>query len=188
MKKLLFVMAAAICLVACKQSPKKSSGNLDKEIDELVKKSPGLNAGTGTFSIQAAEGWNKTDTTIGGLQAVLLQSKQENEKDIFLENINVVTEKATGYDLDKYYEANLATISTQMPGYQKISSENVTVNGQEAKHLVYSHNYTGVFADVETYFFVKNGIGYVITCSTEKGRLNKWKPEFDKMVNTFAIN
>lgn len=188
MKKLLLVIAAGTFLTACKQNPKKASGDLDKDINEMVKKSPGLNAGTGTFTIQAPEGWTKVDTSMGGLQAVLLKSDIEGATDIFMENINVVTEKATGYDLDKYYDANLSTISTQMPGYTKISSANVTINGQEARHLAYSHNYTGTPIDVETYFFVKDGIGYVITCSTEKGKLDKWKPAFDKVVNTFSIN
>lgn len=188
MKKLLFVLAAGACLSACQQNSKKPSDNLDKEVKDLVKKSPGLNAGTGTYSIQATEGWTKTDTSLGGLQATLLKSELEGNSDIFMENINVVTEKATGYDLDKYYEANLSTLSTQMPGYTKISSGNVIINGQEARRLAYSHNYTGTATEVETYFFVKDGIGYVITCSAQQGKLTKWKPEFDKVVNTFSIN
>jgi hypothetical protein len=184
MKKLLFVLAATISLTACKQNTKKSSGSLDKDVKDLVKKAPGLNAGTGTFTIAAIEGWTKTDTSLAGLQATLLKSALEGDGDVFMENINVVTEKAAGYDLDKYFEANVSTLSTQMPGYSKISSGNQIINGQECRRLAYSHSYTGT----ETYFFVKDGIGYIITCSTEKGKLEKWKPSFDKVVNTFTIN
>jgi hypothetical protein len=188
MKKYLCILAVAALMVACKQQPKKISGDSDNDMKELVDKYKGLNAGTGTFSIEAPTGWTKADTSISGLQAVFLTSEQESSSDGFLENINVVTEKATGYTTGQYFEGNLKAMSTQMPGFEKISSGDAEINGLPAKTLVYSHSYTGKPVDVGCYFFVKNDIGYVVTCTAEKGDYNKWKPKFDVVVNTFKVN
>ncbi len=187
-KQYIHFLLCAVLLTACKAQNKKTSTTLDKDIKEFVKSVPGVNAGTGTFSIEATDGWTKVDTSINGLQIVLLKSEMEGSDDVFMENINVVTEKADGMDADEYFKANLASLSNGMPGYQKLSSDNVTINGLEARHLTYTHTYTGSPAEVEAYFFAKGGLGYVITCSTEKGKLPKWKSSFDKVVNTFKIN
>jgi hypothetical protein len=189
MKKIsLVILAAVIVLFACKPKTKKMSNDIDSDIKSYVENNPGLNAGKGTFSIQAAQGWTKVDTTISGLQIVLLKSEVEGPNDIFMENINVVTEQTKGMDLDEYFKANLASLNNGMPGYEKISSDVVTVNGREARHLIYTHTYTGNPTDVEAYFFTTKDMGYVITCSADKGKLAKWKPDFDKVVNTFTIN
>ena len=88
-KQLTFFVLTAVLIIACKQQNKKTSSNVDKDIKDYVKQTPGINAGAGTFSIQAIEGWTKVDTAIGGLQIVLLKSGLENADDIFMENINV---------------------------------------------------------------------------------------------------
>lgn len=188
MKKILLIIIAAVCLTACQQKSKKTSGDLDKDIKEMAGRNPGINAGSGSFDIDAIEGWTKTDTTISGVRAVFLKAPIEGSSDIFMENINVVTEQAKDYSLDKYFDANVTMIKNQMPGFVKINSGNVTVNGLEGSYIAYSHEYFNTPTDVESYFFVKNDIGYVITCSAQKGRLAKWKPSFEKMVNTFTIN
>ncbi len=186
--KLAIFTLSVILLSACKQQAKKLSNNMDRDIKEYVKNNPGINGGIGTFSIQPAEGWTKTDTAISGLQIVLLKSPLEGDDDIFMENINVVTEKADGMNVDEYFKANLASLNDGMPGYQKISSDEVTINGRDARHLIYTHTYTGTPVDVEAYFFSAKDKGYVITCSAQKGKLSKWKPSFDKVVNSFKIN
>lgn len=188
MKKYFCILALSSLIVGCKQQPKKITGDSDKDMKELADKYKGLNAGTGTFSIEAADGWTKADTSINGLQAVFLTSQQESSSDDFLENINVVTEKATGYTTEKYFEANLNAMSTQMPGFEKISSGDAEINGLPAKTLVYSHSYSGKPVDAGCYFFVKNDIGYVVTCTAKKGEYNKWKPKFDVVVNSFKVN
>lgn len=187
MKKILLIIATGICFSACQQKSKKTSGNFEKDIKELAAKNPGINAGDGSFTIDAAEGWTRQDTVISGVRLVFLKAPVEGSSDIFMENINVVTEQAKGYSLDNYFEANVTRIKEQMPGFVKINSGNVTVNGVEGQYIAYSHEYFNTPTDVESYFFVKNDIGYVITCSAQKGRLAKWKASFDKMVNTFSI-
>lgn len=186
MKQLFILFAATALFTACKQQAKKANGS-DEEMKELVKKYKGLNAGTGSFTIDAISGWTKQDTAVNGLQTVFIASEAEGADDTFLENINVVTEAAKGYSTEKYFEANLKAMSTQMPGFEKINSGETVINGLPAKTLLYSHSYTGQPVDAGCYFFVKNDIGYVITCTTLKGGYNKWKPRFDSIVNTFSV-
>ncbi len=187
-KNICLLLTSFILLNACTQKNKKATNNLDRDIKELVGNNPNINIGSGTFNIQATKGWTKIDTTISGMQIVLLKSEQEESSDTFMENINVVTEKTNNLSLDEYYNANVTTLTGGMLGFVITTSNKITINGLNAYHLAYSHTSTGIPLDVEAYFLVSNGIGYVITCSTEKGKLNKWKASFDEVVNTFVIN
>ncbi len=188
MKKHFIVVLAVFFVTACKQPAKKLSDNVDKDIKEMVESTPGINAGTGTFSIEAIEGWTKVDTSINGLKIVLVKSASEGAGDIFMENINVVSEKSGDMKLDDYFKANLASLNNGMPGYEKVSDNEVTINGLDARYLRYNHTYTGSSSEAEAYFLVNDGAGYVITCSAEKGKMAKFKPSFDKVINTFKFN
>jgi hypothetical protein len=188
MHKFLFLAVATSLIISCKSPTKKTRSNAEADIKEMVKNYPGLNAGTGTFSITESEGWTKRDTTFSGLQAVFITSASEGNDDTFLENINIVTEKAQGYSTEKYFEANLETMIAQMPGFKKINSGEAELNGLATKTLLYQHNYSGVPAEVSCNFVVVNNVGYVINCTTLKGGMQKWKPKFDEMVGTFKVN
>lgn len=187
-KNICLLFSVFILLNACKPKNKKATNNVDRDIKELIGNNPNMNKGTGTFNIQATKSWTKVDTTVSGMQIVLLKSEQEGINDIFMENINVVTEKTKNLSVDEYYKLSVNTLTEGMPGFVKTTSNKMTINGLDAYHLVYSHTYTGSPLDAEAYFLVSNGIGYVITCSTEKGKLSKWKTSFDEVVNTFVIN
>jgi hypothetical protein len=187
-KNICILLCSFVLLSGCSSKNKKTTNNVDRDIKELIGNNPNMNKGTGTFNIQATKGWTKVDTTISGMQIVLLKSEQEGSNDTFMENINVVTEKTKDITVDEYYKLSVNTLTEGMSGFVKTTSNKMTINGLDTYHLVYSHTYTGLPLDAEAYFLVHNGIGYVITCSTEKGKLQKWKTSFDEVVNTFVVN
>ena len=188
MKKTLLAVSVIIMSIACQQKAKKSSTDVDKEIKEIVNKTPGINAGSDTYTIEAPDGWGKVDTNFSGMRTTILRSKQEGSNDNFIENITVVTQKVNDFDAEKYFNANVAEMKAQMPGFEKQTDKAVDINGVKGYNMVYSHSYTGTPIDVDAYFLVKNDIGYVITCSAAKGKLNQWKPAFEGIVNTFVIH
>lgn len=188
MKQLVMVAAVVLVATACQQKSKKDTAAIEKDLKEIVENTPGINAGTGTYSIEAINGWQKTDTVFGGMRTTLIRSRQEDASDNFLENITIATEKVGSGGVEKYFDDNITGMKAQLPGFNKIKDDEITINNERAHHMVYTHSYTGTPIDVEAYFFVKNGIGYVVSCSVEKGKLAQWKPSLDKMVNTFVIN
>jgi hypothetical protein len=186
MKKYIHTIFAitTFLILSCNSQPKK----LDIDLKEIVKNNPGINEGSGTFNINALDGWSKTDTSVSGVRFVILKSAVESSKDKFAENVNVVTEKLNGMNLEEYFNANLKSLQNGMPGFQNKSNQDLTINGLNSKQLNYSGNVSGYPIDVQVYFFVKNNVGYVITCSAEEGKMDKWASRFKEIVNSFTIN
>lgn len=188
MKKTILALSIIFASIACEQKAKKSTADINKDIKQMVDKTPGINAGSGSFSIEAIDGWEKLDTTFAGMETTILRSQPEGNNDNFIENITVVTQEANGYDAKQYFDENINQMQAQMPGFEKGENNEVNINGLKGYHIIYAHSYTGTPMDADAYFFVKNNIGYVVTGTTPKGKLNQWKPTFEKMINTFKVN
>jgi hypothetical protein len=158
----------------------------DKKQDAL--EYPGLNAGTGTYSITAPEGWEKQDTTISGTKLTSITSPLENPFDDFSENVNVVTEDTKSLDLEAYTNANKSNLKTQLQESEIIDMFKTMIDGYPANAIVYSFKYGKYDLKNTAYLLTSNGIGYVITCSAIKNKFDKFQPEFQTCVNSFSIN
>jgi hypothetical protein len=188
MKKIIpAILFACIAFYGCNSNQKKDKSDLS-DIKKVVEDHPGLNAGTGTYSITAPEGWTKKDTVMSGLSLTAITSPIEGSNDNFMENINVVTEKAKGYDLDAYTEANQKNMVIQTSGFETLDKGETTIGGMPAKWILYNCSYSGYSLKNTVYFIVKNGIGYVITCTSTKAKFDKYQTEFKSCVNSFTIN
>lgn len=193
MKKLIapiLVAFACFAFSACNNSTKK-----DKEatttlpdIKKVVDEHPGVNAGSGTFSITAPDGWSKKDTIISGAKLTTISSPDDGNGDKFKENVNVVTESAKGYDLKAYVTSNRTSMSGQIASIQFLSDIEGTVGSEPAEVLLYSFNYSGYDLKNTAYFIVKNDIGYVITCTALKTTFDRFQKDFKTIVDSFKIN
>jgi hypothetical protein len=176
----LFILSACINENTKKKSP-------DELLKDGVKNSPGVNAGAGTYSINAPGGWTKTDTSINGLQATLLISPPEDSSDDFHENVNVVTENTNDMDIEEYFEKNLNGMKSQLQDFENEGIDETQINGAKVKSIRYSVHYSGNVLSLKTFFWVRNKTGYVITCTAREGEFSKWEPAFNEAVNSFHI-
>jgi hypothetical protein len=142
--------------------------------------------GTGRFSIEAPEGWTKSDTFLMGNEFTFLKSPEEKNDD-FLENINVVKENVGSAGLDEYYDKSLSMMKKGLTGFEEGESGNKTINGIEFKNLKYTHNYNGMLLDVDLYLAIHNRVGFVITCTAKKGKLSQYQPAFDQALRSFSF-
>ena len=177
----------ALTSVSCKNDKKKEK-DMEKKIEDLAKNSPNVNAGTGTFSIEAPAGWTKTDTTMMGFQTVMMMSEQEGPGDNFRENINVVTEKTGSTSFSNYMDMTEKNIAKMLTNYKEKDIRDITVDGVPAKEIQYSHTMQGYNFDVNAVILIKNGIAYVITASVEEGKMRKWQSDIDKTIASFHVN
>lgn len=172
--------------IGCKS---KSNKNPDvADLKEMKKQYPGINAGSGTYSISGPEGWDKSDTTISDIKVTTLISPEEGSNDIFRENVNVVTENAKDLDLAEYEKANRHTMKRQMPAMEIIRDGETVIGNTPARWITYSFNYSGYPLRNTVYFLVKNHIGYTITCSALNNEFDKYQASFKACVNSFTIN
>jgi hypothetical protein len=174
---------------ACKNNPKKEKDIFsDSGMKKLADQSPGLNAGKGTYTISAPEGWTKTDSSMSGAIFTSILSPLEDDADNFRENVNVTTEAAKDYDAKSYSAANLSAMKTQLDEFKLISESETTVGEYPAVAYVYSFKYENYVLKNTAYFVVKNDVGYVITCSSIFNKFDKFQPEFKTCVNSFSVN
>ena len=191
---LLLILSAGILFTACKDSKKDKDIKTETGKDEmpdmkkLVDDHPGLNAGTGTFSISAPEGWTQKDTSISGAKLTTISSPSDGSMDKFRENVNVTTENAHGYDLSAYVDANRSTMEKQISSINFVDQGDAKIGDQPAKWIVYGFNYSGYDLKNTAYFVVKNDIGYVITCTALKSTFDRFQTGFKTCVNSFKVN
>ncbi len=175
-------------LPACKDSKTKEKGRFPDEIrKEESDKKPGSESGNSQFSITAPEGWTKKDTFMMGQQITFLISPQEDPSDDFKENVNVVTEKTGSININDYLDKSITTLKNVLNNFVQGNISNLSINGLEFKKMQYSHVYGGVPIDVDVYFTVKEGMGYVITGSAKGGTISKWEPRFEEAVQSFKV-
>ncbi|MBW8687786.1 hypothetical protein [Chitinophaga rhizophila] len=178
----LLVVAGALFLGACKNG--NNTPKTSKELLEQAQKT--MNTGAGKFSINAPEGWRKTDTTLGGIKLTFLLAPAET--DGFRSNINVVTETVGKVSFDEYHNATLATMGKYMSNFQLIGSGEKVIDGQPGKWFKYSADQTGGKDVVAlNHTVVKDGIAYIITGVTKVQDEAKITPLIEQSVASFKI-
>jgi hypothetical protein len=147
----------------------------------------GEDAGTGSYSITAPQGWTKTDTILMGRSFTILKSPTDST-DTFMENMNVVSEKVGDIDQDKYVDKNIADLQKQLTSLEMEKTTERTINGNKFSFLKFSHVYNSRPMQGECYITIKKGVAYVITCSTDGGEMSKWEPSFEEAIKTFKAD
>jgi hypothetical protein len=136
------------------------------------------------FSIVPPVGWEKKEGMMG--TAVAFLEARQGDSDDFRENVNIYVENLPArMDLAGYAKASDANVEKLLTGYERIQSGAVKLNGQDARRTVYKHK-MGVF-DLQalSYLLVKDGRGYVITCSAKADAYKDHEPIFERACQTF---
>ncbi len=66
-------------------------------------------------------------------------------------------------------------------------SGDIVVNGVKGKYTTSSFTYQGTPIATKSYFFIKNGLAYVLTGSCLPSQKDTYRPTFDAIVQTFKI-
>lgn len=137
------------------------------------------------FSIDAPEGWTKSDTMINAQQIIFLTSPLDDASDNFRENVNVVTENTQGMRMDEYIETSLQVLRSGLSDFNEGKISERSINGIEFKTLHYSHNYSGYPIEADVWFTIKDNKAWLITCSAKQGEFDEWAPAFETAVRSF---
>ena len=122
-----------------------------------------------------------------GMTVVFLEPRSD-PSDTFRENVNVVVEKLpTGINLDRYVKVSNENMLKLMTDYSEASSERVKLDENDAQRIVYQHR-MGVFnLKCLLYLVVRNGRGYVLTCTARDNEYENHEATFEKTCKTFKI-
>jgi len=185
------LISAAVCLLsitACNNATKSPKELSSEEVLELAGKSPGMNAGRGTFSVTAPAGWTKTDTVMSRIEYTFMMAPPGDDS-TFRANVNIVTQELKpGFTLDKVMESTQKEMENFFVDYKKTDNGERTVTGVKAKWMKcqYAHRETGTLLNGEVTILVKNNIAYAITLTTLANDLVKYEPALEEILSSFT--
>jgi len=138
------------------------------------------------FSLKFPDGWEAKEGLIG--TTVMGFSPMENASDSFRENVNVVVEELPQpMSLESYTSLNLGNMQKLLTDFQILDRGQTTINETDAKWFVYSQRTGSIRSKILQYFMVKDKRGYVVTGGAAPDTFSQYRPEFEKIAQTFRF-
>jgi hypothetical protein len=157
----------------------------DSELLRKADSTPGINEGAGNFDIRTPTGWQRTDTLMGNIKAVLLSTPSPSIR--FRTNINVVSESMHGLTLDQYEQLTINNMAKYIQHFALIGQGERAIGDLHARWLHYSQSPDGLDLENICYIIPDKGVAYIITCSALKGHLLQNHTAFEQTITSFRI-
>ncbi|MGE0587166.1 MAG: hypothetical protein AB7O48_01225 [Cyclobacteriaceae bacterium] len=138
------------------------------------------------YSIQYPSDWQLNKSPQMGMSFAIL-SKLTSEKDQFRENVNLLIQDLSGYDLDldKYVEISENQIKTMITDGNLILSDRLKKDGKEFQKAMYTGK-QGIFKLMfEQFYWVIGSKAYVLTLTCEENQFDVYKNTGEKILESF---
>lgn len=138
------------------------------------------------YSIQYPSNWELNQSGQMNTSFVLF-SPLESDNDKFKENVNLLIQDLTGYniDLNKYTEISEGQIKTMVTNSSLIESKRIK-NGKDEFHKIIYSGDQGIFhLQFEQYYWVVNDKAFILTFTSEKDKFENFKEIGEKILNSF---
>ncbi len=177
MKKivLIVVVVFASAMVACK------GGEKNKNTDWETLEQSGC-------TIQYPDSLEVNTTGVIGASFILFFN-QTSPEDAFRENINLMIQDLSGYDIsfDDYVGISESQVATMITDSNLIESSRLEKDGAEYHKMVYTGK-QGVFdLKFEQYFTIRNKKVYVLTFTAETDQFDSYKNVAEKILDSFKL-
>ena len=140
------------------------------------------------FLIQYPSNWELNNSGQMGTTFIVF-SPLENEKDQFKENVNLIIQDVSAYniDLDQYTEISEGQIKKMVTNSSLISSERIKTTKKEYHKLLYTGDQGVLHLKFEQYYWLINDKAYVLTFTTEQAKYIDFVMVGEKILNSFKI-
>lgn len=110
-----------------------------------------------------------------------------NESDKIKENIGIMKKTLSkAYTLDEYYALNKEALSGQA-GYTEVENTTITVNGLDAKKVIFKSAMNDTKLQFEQIFIIKDGFVYIITYTATEATFGEYVQDLNDMIASFEI-
>jgi len=123
------------------------------------------------------------------LNVIFFLSPQENEKDLFQENVNLILQDLSqqSMSLEQYTELTKKQVTDNLGASAIISLKNITIAGQKGKEFVYNMNYEGKHLKLKQYWFIKENIAYLFSYTAQPEQYAKYENIATEMIQSFKF-
>ena len=177
----LLLFTQLIWLSSCGQTAQKNSAV------EIQKGWKSLNENN--YSIQYPEEWNLNQSGQMGMSFILL-SKQTSQQDQFRDNVNLLIQDLTGYNLnlDKYLKISEEQIKSMITNSRLIENKRIDANGKSFQKVIYTGDQGIYKLKFEQYYWVKNNKAYVLSLTCEVDQFDAYQAIGEKIMNSFQFD
>jgi hypothetical protein len=140
------------------------------------------------YSIRYPSNWELNDSKQMGTSLILF-SPIENSKDQFKENVNLIIQDLSSYnlDLDDFIEITLDQVKTMITNSTLLESKRVKSSNPEFHKLVYLGDQGMYHLKFEQYCWVMNDKAYILTLTCERNKFPVYKATGEKILNSFLL-
>ncbi len=141
------------------------------------------------YSISYPNNWELNQSGLMNTKFILF-SPLSSEQDQFKENVNLVIQDLTGYNinLDKYVEISESQVMTIITDGHIIESNRMTSEKLDYQKIIYTGK-QGIFnLKFEQYYWVVDNMAYVLTLTCEENEFVNYQFEGEKILNSFIFN
>ncbi len=135
------------------------------------------------FHVSYPVGYNLDESGQEGTTFVLTAQK-DNDNDIFIENINLVTKNVGGVSFDELVKATEKEINGVGT---VIENKRLKLNGKDCLRLVIEFTQNDIDFTYIQHQLVENGKAYALTFSCEKKMLDKYYEDMNSVLMSFTL-
>lgn len=143
---------------------------------------------TSDYSIQYPKDWELNESGLMGASFILF-SPISSDQDQFRENVNLIVQDLTGYniDLDEYVRISEGQIKTLMTDSEIIENKRITDNGLDYQMVIYTGK-QGIFQlQFEQYYWVIEEKAYVLTLTCEENQFKDYREVGEGILKSFEV-
>lgn len=137
------------------------------------------------FQIKYPDKWkNKLSNNI-----IIFLSPQENDEDIFLENVNLMLQDLSreSMTLEKYTELTQKQVIDNFGVPAIISLKNTTISEQKTKEFIYDMNYQDRNLKLKQFWFIRDNTAYLFTYTAERSQYDKYDETATQIIQSFTF-
>jgi hypothetical protein len=142
------------------------------------------------YSIEYPETW-RIDTSNIPRAEFSFFSPKEDEIDSFSENINLIVRDLTKQNLssdatlEEFEEFSEKQIKTLAVDVTEFSAKKIELNNSECYEINFDMTYQKFRLHTKQFYFIKNSKSIVLTMTCEQGKLEKFKPIWNRISSSF---
>lgn len=141
------------------------------------------------YSIEYPDNWELNKSGQMGSTFVLF-SPLSSKQDKFKDNVNLIIQDLTGYnlDLDKYVKISEGQIKTLITNGEILENQRITTETIEFQKVIYTGKQGIYNLKFEQYFWVIGNNAFILTLTCEENQFEVHKEIGEKILNSFKIN
>ncbi len=141
------------------------------------------------YSISYPNNWEINSTGQMGTSFLIL-SPVESEQDQFRENVNLLIQDMSAYniDLNEFVSISEGQIKTMITNGSLVSSERIKTGKNDYHKVIYTGDQGIYKLKFEQYYWVINKKAYILTLTCETNQFEAYQNVGEAILNSFKLN